>query len=48
MDTITVAVEKQQVGILYFEKELNRYGFSYTQDFKPISLIMPYKNHQYL
>ncbi|MBF0409050.1 MAG: type II toxin-antitoxin system HipA family toxin [Candidatus Riflebacteria bacterium] len=48
MHTINVEIGSQKVGVLYFEKEKNQYGFNYIQNYKPISLIMPYKNSSYM
>lgn len=48
MQAIDVEVNNRKVGILYFEKEKNLYGFNYTSNFKPISLIMPYKSSSYI
>ena len=48
MEAIDVEINNQKVGILYFEKEKNQYGFNYTKNDKPISLIMPYKNASYI
>ncbi len=48
MDKIDVNISNQKVGELFFEKELNSYGFNYTKDYQPISLIMPFKNSSYL
>ena len=48
MKTINVSLEKQNIGKLFFEKEKNRYGFNYAENFKPISLIMPYKKSTYI
>jgi len=48
MKSIDVHIENQKVGELFFEKEKNQYGFNYIKDFKPISLIMPYKNSTYI
>ncbi|MBU0721649.1 type II toxin-antitoxin system HipA family toxin [bacterium] len=47
MKKIEVLVENKKVGELFFEKEKNSYGFNYTADFKPISLIMPYRASTY-
>lgn len=48
MNTIDILIDKQNIGKLFFEKNKNQYGFNYTQNFKPISLIMPYKKSTYL
>ena len=48
MKDIKVIINNHEVGNLFFEKEKNQYGFNYTQDFKPISLIMPYKTSSYI
>ena len=48
MKDIKVNINNHEVGNLFFEKEKNQYGFNYTQDFKPISLIMPYKTSSYI
>ncbi|MCD6172187.1 MAG: hypothetical protein J7J96_00170 [Sulfurimonas sp.] len=44
MKTINVLIDKHSIGRLFFEKEKNQYRFNYIKNFKPISLIMPYKN----
>jgi serine/threonine-protein kinase HipA len=48
MKDIKVIINNHEVGNLFFEKEKNQYGFNYTHDFKPISLIMPYKLSTYI
>lgn len=48
MKTIEVNVDDLKVGELYFEQGSNTYGFNYTKDYQPISLIMPYKNSSYI
>lgn len=48
MNKIDVLIDNQKAGELFFEKQTNRYGFNYTSNQKPISLIMPYKNSTYL
>ena len=48
MKDIKVKVDSQELGKLFFEKEKNQYGFNYTSNFKPISLIMPYKSSSYI
>lgn len=48
MKNISVKIDKRVVGKLFFEKDKNQYGFNYLEDYKPISLIMPYKNSTYI
>ena len=48
MKDIEVKIDNKKVGQLFFEKNKNQYGFNYTLNYKPISLIMPYKNSTYL
>ena len=48
MKNIDILVDKEHVGKLFFEKEKNSYGFNYTKNYKPISLIMPYKESTYI
>jgi len=48
MKSIDVLIDKQKIGKLFFIKEKNQYGFNYTKNFKPISLIMPYKDATYI
>ena len=48
MEDIEVKINDKKVGQLFYEKDKNQYGFNYTQDYKPISLIMPYKNSTYV
>lgn len=47
MKDIEVKINDTSVGQLFYEKGKNQYGFNYTQNYKPISLIMPYKNSTY-
>lgn len=47
MKNIEVFVDKEHIGKLFFEKEKNQYSFNYTKNYKPISLIMPYKESTY-
>ena len=47
MKNIEVFVDKEHIGKLFFEKEKNQYGFNYIKNYKPISLIMPYKESTY-
>ena len=47
MKNLDVLLEQKKVGELFFEKSSNSYGFNYTNDFKPISLIMPYRASTY-
>lgn len=47
MNKIDVKVDEKKVGELFYEKEKNSYGFNYTQNDKPISLIMPYRASTY-
>ena len=48
MNKIAIEILNSKVGELFFEKKNNAYGFNYTQDLLPISLIMPYKSSTYL
>lgn len=48
MKNIKVKVGQKIVGKLFFEKENNQYGFNYTEEYMPISLIMPYKSSSYM
>ncbi len=48
MKDIEVKIDNKKVGNLFFEKDKNQYGFNYTHDDKPISLIMSYKNSSYI
>jgi len=45
---VEVSIEHQKIGELFFEKDKNEYGFKYTKNFKPVSLIMPYKSSTYI
>lgn len=47
MKNIEVFTNHQKCGELFFEKDTNEYGFNYSDDKYPISLIMPYKNSTY-
>lgn len=48
MKNIEIVIKQQKCGELFFEKDTNEYGFNYTDDKYPISLIMPYKNSTYI
>src|SRR5574344_2030985 len=48
MKKISVKIDKIKVGELFFEKDKNEYGFNYLENYKSISLIMPYKNSSYI
>jgi len=48
MNKITIKIQNSKVGDLFFEKSSHAYGFNYTLDSQPISLIMPYKASTYL
>ncbi|MGJ0337274.1 type II toxin-antitoxin system HipA family toxin [Aliarcobacter cryaerophilus] len=48
MEKIYVNIDDTNVGELFFEKDKNQYGFNYLKNYKPISLIMPYKNSSYI
>ncbi|MCX6051644.1 MAG: type II toxin-antitoxin system HipA family toxin [Campylobacterales bacterium] len=47
MKKIVVIVDEQKVGELFYERDKNSYGFNYTANYKPISLIMPYRASTY-
>jgi len=47
MKNIEIFSNHQKCGELFFEKDTNEYGFNYTDDKYPISLIMPYKQATY-
>ena len=48
MKKIYVNIDDTNVGELFFEKDKNQYGFNYLENYKPISLIMPYKSSSYI
>lgn len=48
MKKIYVNIDNTNVGELFFEKDKNQYGFNYLTNYKPISLIMPYKSSSYI
>ena len=48
MEKIYVNIDNINVGELFFEKDKNQYGFNYLTNYKPISLIMPYKSSSYI
>lgn len=48
MNKVIVKIQNKQIGELFFEKSSNHYGFNYTDDSLPVSLIMPYKASTYL
>ncbi|WP_198304726.1 type II toxin-antitoxin system HipA family toxin [Arcobacter vandammei] len=48
MKKISVKIDEKNIGELFFEKDKNQYGFNYLENYKPISLIMPYKNSTYI
>lgn len=47
MNKIDVKVDEKKVGELFYEQDKNSYGFNYIQNYKPISLIMPYRASTY-
>lgn len=47
MKKIDVMVDEKKVGELFYEQDKNSYGFNYTANYKPISLIMPYRASTY-
>lgn len=46
-ENIKVEIKGSEVGNLFYEPEKNRYGFNYTNNAMPLSLIMPYKKSTY-
>lgn len=48
MKSIDVLIQKKVIGKLFFEKERNQYCFNYVKNFKPVSLIMPYRESTYI
>lgn len=48
MQQIKVCVDNEEVGSLFKEAQANRFVFNYSKDYKPISLIMPYKASSYI
>lgn len=48
MNPINVNVYDVTVGHLFYEQEQHQYGFNYTLNTQPISLIMPYKPSSYI
>ena len=48
MEKIYINIDNTNVGELFFEKDKNQYGFNYLKNYKPISLIMPYKSSSYI
>lgn len=48
MKDIEVKIDNKKVGQLFYEKDKNQYGFNYIENYKPISLIMPYKSSTYI
>jgi len=47
MKKIDVKVYEKKVGELFYEQDENSYGFNYTAEYQPISLIMPYRASTY-
>jgi len=47
MKIIDVKVDEKKVGELFYEQDKNSYGFNYSVNYKPISLIMPYRASTY-
>ena len=47
MNKISVKISHNIVGDLFYNKNQNEYIFNYTENIKPISLIMPFKNSSY-
>ncbi len=47
MKKIDVLVRNSKVGELFYETDKNMYGFNYTNNSAPISLIMPYQKSTY-
>lgn len=48
MKRIEVKILDKKVGELFFEKDKKQFGFNYTNNLNPISLIMPYKDSTYI
>ena len=48
MNIIEVNISNKKVGELFFENKKKEFGFNYTDNTTPISLIMPYKNSTYI
>ncbi|MDT8372275.1 MAG: type II toxin-antitoxin system HipA family toxin [Gammaproteobacteria bacterium] len=48
MDKIAVKIQNNKVGELFYEAANQCYGFNYTSDTAPVSLVMPYKASTYL
>ena len=48
MNIIEVNISHKKVGELFYEESKNEFGFNYTSNTNPISLIMPYKNSTYI
>ncbi len=48
MNNINVLVDNQDVGELFYEQDTDTYGFNYTKDLSPVSLIMPYRKSTYI
>ncbi|MCX6073654.1 MAG: type II toxin-antitoxin system HipA family toxin [Campylobacterales bacterium] len=47
MKKIDVKIDEKKVGELFYEQNKHNYGFNYTANYKPISLIMPYRPSTY-
>lgn len=48
MDKITVMIHDKKVGELFYENRKKEFGFNYTNNIAPVSLIMPYRNNTYI
>lgn len=48
MKNVDIFIDNKAIGNLFYIKDKNEYGFNYTQNYKPISLIMPYKKSTYI
>lgn len=47
-NSIEIFSDSNKVGELFFNKSTNEYGFNYTENITPISLIMPYRKASYI
>lgn len=46
-EDIQVKIHNREMGRLFYERDIDKYGFNYVNDSSPISLIMPYKKSTY-
>ncbi|CAA6812644.1 MAG: conserved hypothetical protein [uncultured Sulfurovum sp.] len=48
MNVISIGVDNNKIGELFYDEKNREYGFNYTKDLTPISLTMPYQKKSYV